>query len=312
MKQKTHIFDVLEGNDCKDRYDAEVKKVLSDKTVLAWILKYTTKEFVDYPIARIKACIEGEPEAGTHRVFQGNATAQTPEAITGSDTVDKVPGEGQITYDIRFYVITPTKERIKLIINVEGQKSLHLRYDLVTRGVFYCARMISAQKDTEFTGDDYDGLKKVYSIWVCMEVPRNMEYTITSYKLGQKSLYGEAKKKFRYDLMEVVMVCLGREEEVRKGNRLHGMLSTLLSQNLKPAKKEEILSEEYDFETSIEMEGGLRLMCNLSDLVEERGIEKGKLETLLSLVNDGLLDLAEAAKRAELGVEEMKELLEKR
>ena len=29
MKQKTHISNVLEGNDCKDRYDTEVKKILA-------------------------------------------------------------------------------------------------------------------------------------------------------------------------------------------------------------------------------------------------------------------------------------------
>ncbi len=292
MKQKTHISDVLEGNDCKDRYDAEVKKILSDKTVLAWILKYTTKEFADYPISQIKECIEGEPEIGTHRVYPGHTAKQTPEVITGSDTVDKVPGEGQITYDIRFYAITPSRERIKLIVNVEGQKDFYPGYDLVTRGVFYCARLLSAQKDTEFTGDDYDSMKKVYSIWICMEAPRSMEYTITSYKLGQDNVYGKAKKRFRYDLMEVVMVCLGREEAVTRGNRLHGMLHTLLSQKLRPEEKEEILSDEYNIETSKELEGGLKQMCNLSDLVEERGIrkgmelgrEEGKNETLLAQV----------------------------
>ena len=47
-------------------------------------------------------------------------------------------------------------------------------------------------------------------------------------------------------------------------------------------------------------------MCNLSDLVEERGIEKGRLDTLISLVQDGLLGLAEAAKRAEMTSDEFR------
>ena len=46
-----------------------------------------------------------------------------------------------------------------------------------------------------------------------MEVPRNMEYTVTSYRMNKKVLFGIPKKRFRYDLMEVVMVCLGREEK---------------------------------------------------------------------------------------------------
>lgn len=304
MTENTYISDTLEGNDCKDRLDTEVKKVLSDKTVLAWILKYTTAEFEKYPIDTIKKCIEG-----------------TPEAITGSDTVDKAPGEGTITYDIRFYAITPTKERIKLIVNVEAQKSLKLKYDLVTRGIFYAARMISAQKGPEFKRSNYNDIKKVYSIWICMEVPKNMEYTVTSYGMNKKVLFGNPKKRFRYDLMEVVMICLGREENAGSGNRLHGMLSTLLSEKLTPKEKEMQLSNEYGIETSAELEGGLKQMCNYSDLIEERGIakgmekgieqgiEQGKLETLLSLVRDGLLSIEEAAKRSDMTVPEVQALL---
>ncbi len=112
MQQKTHIANILERNNYKDRYDTQAKQILSDKTILSWILKYTTSEFKDYPIELIKTCIEGEPEVGTHRVFPSLA----PEAITGLDTVDKVPGEGEVTYDVRFTVLTPTAERIKLII----------------------------------------------------------------------------------------------------------------------------------------------------------------------------------------------------
>ena len=48
MTENTYISDALEGNNSKDRLDTEVKKVLSDKTVLAWILKYTTAEFKRY------------------------------------------------------------------------------------------------------------------------------------------------------------------------------------------------------------------------------------------------------------------------
>ena len=53
-----------------------------------------------------------------------------------------------------------------------------------------------------------------------MEVPKNMEYTVTSYGMNKKVLFGNPKKRFRYDLMEVVMICLGREENAGSGNRL--------------------------------------------------------------------------------------------
>jgi predicted RND superfamily exporter protein len=43
----------------------------------------------------------------------------------------------------------------------------------------------------------------------------------------------------------------------------------------------ETLKEEYNIVTTVELEGGLATMCNLSDYIEEKGIEKG----LSALVN---------------------------
>lgn len=282
MQQKTHIANVLERNNCKDRYDTQVKHILSDKTVLSWILKYTTSEFKECPIELIRSCIEGEPEVGTHRVFPG------PEAITGIDTADKVPGEGEVHYDVRFVVFTPTKEHIKLIINVEGQKQFNPGYDIVTRGIFYCARMLSAQKDTEFTCSDYDSIKKVYSIWISMNNPLYAQHTITSYRLSEHPLYGLLPKQMRFDLMELVLVCLGTPKSKNEGNELHGLLGTLLSPDLTPQEKETIIYNDYGIETTVELEGGLREMCNLSDLIEERGIEKGEHLHLLTQIQKKL------------------------
>lgn len=38
------------------------------------------------------------------------------------------------------------------------------------------------------------------------------------------------------------------------------------------------MEERYGIDTTVEMEGGLQQMCNLSDLIIEKGIEKGKAE----------------------------------
>ncbi len=80
---------------------------------------------------------------------------------------------------------------------------------------------------------------------------------------------------------------------------------------------ETILYNDYQIETIVELEGGLREMCNLSDLIEERGIEKGiekgieqgRRSTLIALVQDGLLSVEEAAKRTEMTVEDFQKLL---
>lgn len=309
LKRKTHISKVLEGNNNRDQYDAEVKKILGDKTVLAWIMKYTMEEFKDYTIEEARECIEGTPEIATVRVRPG----YTPEAIAGMANEDKVPGEGEITYDIRFYAITRDANHIKIIINVEAQKDFYPGYDIVTRAVFYCSRMLSAQLDVEFTPDNYDNIKKVYSVWICMNAPKDAEYTITRYRMCKESIYGQMTRENRYDLLEVIMICLGKDKDRNKGNKLHGMLSTLLSEELSPAEKEVVLGEEYGVETTVEMEGGMRLMCNLSELIEEKGVKKGLkrgreegvLLGVLSLVSKNLLSKEVAAEELGLSVEEL-------
>ena len=268
-KHKTYIGNTIYEVGEKARYDGQVKKLLSDKTILARIIKETVEEFKKYSVEQIRECIEGEPQVAAVKVRPGYA----PEAIIGNSTEDAVIGEGKVTYDILFYVITPTKEKVKLIINVEAQKKYHPGYDLVTRAVFYCARNLSSQLDKEFTTDDYDGIKKVYSIWICMDVPAYAKNTITKYSMSQEKLYGNFSGKARYDLLTVIMIGLGKNEE--EENPLIGMLDVLLSEELTPKEKEEYVEEKYGVEVSVEVKEALNTMCNLSDLIEEKGIEKG-------------------------------------
>lgn len=46
--------------------------------------------------------------------------------------------------------------------------------------IYYCSRMFSAQKNVEFTGSYYDGIQKVYSIWVCSNASEGERSTITA------------------------------------------------------------------------------------------------------------------------------------
>ena len=300
-RRKSHLATVLEVAGHKARYDAEVKKILSDRTILAWILKYTVSEFENFTIEEIRASIEGEPEVSAVPVYPGRKPS---EAVTGSAVEDAVPNEGKITYDIRFYVITPGGKRVKLYINVEAQKKYYAGYDLVTRAVFYCARMLSAQMDTEFGGKDYDEVKKVYSIWICLDTPSYAANTITEYHIAERKKYGDFKGRARYDLLSAVMVCLGKEaagsrkqkKQQQAGTKLHALLATLLSERMSPEEKTKLLADDFDIAATVEMKEEMRIMCNLSDLIEERGIEQG--------LGQGIKALLEAYKEFGLTREE--------
>ena len=123
-------------------------------------------------IAEIKKCIGDDIQISKVRVSPGMTNTPEPEKISGGAQEDKVPGEGEVYYDIRFSVYLPgQKEKVKMIINVEAQKDSYPGYEIPSRGIYYGARMISAQKGTEFSGSDYDRIKKGYSIWICMNAP---------------------------------------------------------------------------------------------------------------------------------------------
>ena len=298
----------------KIQYDEQCKKVLGDKNILSWIMQRTVSEYAGMSREEIMKCIEGEPEIGSRRVNPGETNASR---IAGLSNEDKVNEEGTIFYDIRFLAWIPkSREKIRLIINVEAQKKYYAGYSLTTRGVFYGARMISAQLGTEFEIPEYDKIKKVYSIWICMNAPKYIGNAISEYKLEKTDLIpGIPDRRKEYDKLSIVMVCLNTKTD----DQFLGMLQTLFNTELPEKEKKDRLEQEYE----IQMENGfgkeLSLMCNLSDTVEERGIEKGiekgieqgKLEMLFSLVRDHILSSADAAKRVGMSEVDFVSLMQK-
>lgn len=275
----TLLANDIDATDGKAKYDAQVKKVLANKIILAWILKYTVREFFELSISVIEKCIEGTPEVAKVPVDTGLSNM---ESIEGLNTEDAIPNEGKITYDIKFYVILPDGEYTKIIINIEAQKDSEPGYDIVTRAVFYCARLLSSQLGKEFTNKTadkakYDGIKKVYSIWICMDSCKNAKDSIVEYHIEPNVLYGNPSKSSRYDLLSAVMIYLGGDELVSE-NKLVNMLTTLLSSSIDKEKKKKKLQEEFEIPMSIAFKQEVEDMCNLSGYVEEKALLKGKIE----------------------------------
>lgn len=278
----------------KVEYDENIKNILSDKEILAWILKNTTTEFSDLEIDKIIECIEGEPEISSVKLNPGETNAV--RKITGNKNEDKIPNEGTIYYDIRFYAYVPIEgKRIKIILNLEAQKNFYPGYQIVTRGVFYSGRMISAQLDTEFEIPDYDGLKKVYSIWLCVEAPKKIGNSISSYSLEKKDIVpGIPDNKEAYDKLSVVMICLN--EKMEKATEFLDLMNTLLSETKSVEEKKRELEEKFHICMKDKLKKELNLMCNLSDLVEERAIERKLRELVKRMVKKGwsVVEIAEA------------------
>ncbi len=82
------------------------------------------------------------------------------------------------------------------------------------------------------------------------------------------------EKRKNYDLLSIVMVCLGKADGENYGGLLK-FLEVLLSDSRPAREKRKILSEEFGMEMSGDLESGVRDMCNLSQGILERGIEEG-------------------------------------
>ena len=255
-------------------YDAACKKVLSEKGIVAHILKTCVEEYKDISIEEIIKCIQGKPEIDKVLIQD----VSIPTRIGSEQTEDASDREHTIFYDIRFTATVPSTdgEIIELIINLEAQNDFNPGYPLLKRGIYYCSRMISSQYGTIFVKSDYGNIKKVYSIWVCTNPSQEMEYTITRYKMAEENIEGTVKaRKAYYDLLDVVMVCLG-PKKYNNLTGLLGMLNLVFKDNyLTAAEKREKLANEFHIEITPELEKGVADMCNLSAGIERQGIEKG-------------------------------------
>ncbi len=273
MDEKTTMAQGLHSTDDSAGYDAACKRVLSEKAILARIMKACLVEYRDCPVRDIEEkYIEGQPQVSSVPVLPD----EEGSVISGLDTEDKSVHEGTVTYDIRFRAIAPDSgELIGLIVNVEAQNNFYPGYPLTKRGVYYCSRMISSQYGREFTGPHYEKLNKVYSIWICMNPPKNRENTITRYRLTEEHLVGEAVEPVQnYDLLSIVMLCLGGPDGENYDGVLR-MLDVLLSNETSEAEKRRILQDDYDIQMTRTMESEVSVMCNLSKGVMEKGIAKG-------------------------------------
>ena len=237
-------------------------------------MKSCLEEYRDCGISEIASkYIEGEAQISEAAVHPDEEAESLQ--ITGLNTEDSTINEGTVTYDIRFRAIVPdTGERISLIINVEAQNDFYPGYPIVKRNLYYCCRLVSSQYGTEFTNSHYEKIKKVYSIFICMNPPNYRKNTINQYSIQEENLIGEFGENVEYyDLLTGIIICLGDVEDEMTG--ILKFLEVLLSSERSPKEKREILQEEFNIKMTQELEREVSEMCNLSEGVEQKGIAKG-------------------------------------
>ena len=185
-------------------YDKAAKLLLSNKDILANILKECVSEFQEFDrnFIRDKCLLDGVSVDKYSVDWDApDDDSNGAESITGLNPEDNTILEGKRNFDLLFEAQVPLTEnnrrrrkkakghqdaaasgkedaassdepeKIVLMFNLEVQQDTSPDYPLINRAIFYICRMIGRQQRM-IKDFDYSKMRKVYSIWICPN-PKN-------------------------------------------------------------------------------------------------------------------------------------------
>ena len=308
----TEIANAVNAAGDKAQYDTHVKRLLAQKSILAHILVKTVDEFKGMKPEDVVKYIEGEPSISVVPVEPGLAnmekTDATGQRIVGLNTENAEINEGLVRFDIIFYV-RMKNGLSQIIVNIEAQKDEPTEYKILNRAIFYVSRLISSQKERDFVNTNYDDIKQVFSIWICMNMDDN---SLSHIHLTKDEMLKPCNWKGNLDLLNIVLIGITNEiPEHDEKYEMHRLIGTLLSGELKEQEKLDIIEHEYNIPISQEFREDVRIMCNLSTGIEERATEKTSEKFILNMYKKGYT-LDQIADVAETGVDEVEAIIKKK
>ena len=308
----TEIANAVNAAGDKAQYDTRVKRLLAQKSILAHILVKTIDEFKGMKPEDVVKYIEGEPSISVVPVEPGLAnmekTDATGQRIVGLNTENAEINEGLVRFDIIFYV-RMKNGLSQIIVNIEAQKDEPTEYKILNRAIFYVSRLISSQKERDFVNTNYDDIKQVFSIWICMNMDDN---SLSHIHLTKDEMLKPCNWKGNLDLLNIVLIGITNEiPEHDEKYEMHRLIGALLSSELKEQEKLDIIEHEYNIPTSQEFREDVRIMCNLSTGIEERATEKTSEKFILNMYKKGYT-LDQIADVAETDVDEVEAIIKKK
>ena len=155
----------------KAQYDAKVKNLLGHKIILAHILTRTVDEFKGMNPREVIPYIEGTPYISKVPIEPGMTNhEQQGQQIIGLNTENVEINEGLIR--------------------------------------FYASRLVSSQKERDFVKSGYDDIKRVYSIWICMNMEQN---SMNHIHFVNDAVIGNHEWKGKIDLINIIMIGIAKE-----------------------------------------------------------------------------------------------------
>lgn len=310
------VKNAVKATNQEAQYDEKAKRLIGHKYILAHILVNTVDEFIGMKPEDVVSYIEGDPFIGvipTEPGLTNVVEVKLGQRVIGFNSENGEINEGLVRFDIVFYV--RMKDGLsQMIINVEAQKDEPTGYNILNRAIFYVSRLLSSQKERDFANTDYNDIKRVFSIWICMNMNENsMNYV----HLANEKIIGSYEWKGSLDLINIVLIGLSKKlPKQGQPYELHRLLGTLLSMELSVDEKLKIIELEYGIPVEDDMRKDVDIMCNLSQGIKEEGIKEGikegkieREERFIVKMHASGYTLEEIADVAEKSVEEIEVII---
>ena len=217
-------------------YDHLCKMIIGNEEVLSRIIKAAVDEANHLNVEEIRRLIKG--------VHIGDLIVNPHFHLV--DKKGFIKDEGMVYYDILCYIDVPQEDgkNIRVYLNVEIQNNPYPGYSIIIRGYAYVSRIVSEQWGSEYDDKNYDGMKKVYSLWIMPKAPKRKDGYMNVYETNERIICGTTvEEKEIYDKGVILAIYLNKEHD-----EVLTPLTVLLNNVLDYKGKQRII-EEYGLNT---------------------------------------------------------------
>lgn len=250
----TIIKDTLSQH--KIMLDQNCKLMISHEEMLSRIIKEFVEEAKYLSIEEIIKIVQDE-----HR-FQ---------RLNNENTI---PGYGTVRFDFFGCIDLPQLDHTikRIYLNVEIQNDAYPKYSLITRGDAYLSRIQTTQWGKEYNDQNYDGMKKVYLIWILPQAAKKRDGQVSICKTDEEK---QLEKVETYDKREQIVIYLDKEHDTSKKYQEYDEILTPLVvflNNILDYQGKIRIMKEYGFK---EIEREVREVCDYANILEKEYLNKG-------------------------------------
>ena len=250
----TIIKDTLSQH--KIMLDQNCKLMISHEEMLSRIIKEFVEEAKHLSIEEIIKIVQDE-----HR-FQ---------RLNNENTI---PGYGTVRFDFFGCIDLPQLDHTinRIYLNVEIQNDAYPKYSLITRGDAYLSRIQTTQWGKEYNDQNYDGMKKVYLIWILPQAAKKRDGQVSICKTDEEK---QLEKVETYDKREQIVIYLDKEHDTNKKYQEYDEVLTplvVLLNNILDYQGKIRIMKEYGFK---EIEKEVREVCDYANILEKEYLNKG-------------------------------------